>query len=48
VTEEPLGSMGTPVKATVKGRTVFLCCEGCEGDLKKDPDKYLARLDGAK
>jgi YHS domain-containing protein len=44
VSGEKLGSMGTPYKVTVKGRTVFLCCDGCEEDLKKDPDKYLAKL----
>jgi len=47
VSGEPLGSMGKPVKVEVKGRTVFLCCEGCEPALKKDPDKYLAKLDAA-
>ena len=26
VTDALLGSMGTPVKVQVKGRTVFLCC----------------------
>ena len=44
VTGELLGSMGAPYKVTVKGRTVFLCCAGCEEKLKKDPDKYLAKL----
>lgn len=39
-----LGSMGKPFKTTVKDQTVFLCCSGCEDDLKKDPDKYLAKL----
>lgn len=47
VTGEALGSMGKPLKVTVKGRTVFLCCGGCEEDLKKDPDKFLAKLDAA-
>jgi YHS domain-containing protein len=47
VSGEPLGSMGKPVKVEIKGRTVFLCCGGCEADLKKDPDKYLAKLDAA-
>jgi hypothetical protein len=47
VTGEPLGSMGAPVKITVKDRTVFLCCSGCEAAIKKDPDKYLAKLDAA-
>jgi len=44
VSGEKLGAMGKPVKVTVKGQTVFLCCSGCEDDLKKDPDKYLAKL----
>lgn len=39
-----LGSMGTPIKVTVKGKDVFLCCKGCEGAIKEDPDKYLAKL----
>jgi len=43
----PLGSMGKPVKITVKGKTVFLCCAGCEPEIKKDPDKYLAKLDAS-
>ena len=47
VSGEPLGSMGKPVKVTVKGRTVFLCCDGCEAEIKKDPDKYLAKLETA-
>ena len=44
VTDEALGSMGAPVKVSLKGQTVFLCCAGCEEELKKDPDKYLAKL----
>jgi hypothetical protein len=44
VTGKKLGSMGTPVRIVVRGRTVFLCCEGCEGAIQGDPDKYLARL----
>jgi YHS domain-containing protein len=48
VSDEPLGSMGAPVKVTVRGRTVFLCCEGCEEQIQKEPDKYLAKLNLAK
>jgi YHS domain-containing protein len=44
VSGEPLGSMDKPYKATVKGQTVFLCCQGCEEALQKDPEKYLAKL----
>jgi YHS domain-containing protein len=45
VSGELLGSMGKPFKVTVKGRTFFLCCDGCQDDLNKDPDKYLAKLE---
>ena len=37
-------SMGVPYKEVIKGKTVFLCCKGCLNALKKDPDKYLAKL----
>jgi YHS domain-containing protein len=45
VSGEPLGAMGVPYKVEVKGRTVLLCCPGCEEKIKADPDKYLAKLD---
>lgn len=44
VSDEPLGSMGAPLKVTVEGRDVFLCCEGCKKALEEDPQKYLAKL----
>jgi hypothetical protein len=44
VSGKPLGVMGKPIKITVKDRTVFLCCPGCEDAIKKEPDKYLAKL----
>lgn len=46
VSGEPLGSMGVPVKVTVKDRDVLLCCEGCKDAILKDPDAYLAKLEG--
>lgn len=45
VSGERLGSMGKPYKVTVKDREVLLCCQGCEGEIKENPDKYLAKLD---
>ncbi len=45
VSNEKLGSMGKPYAVEVKGRKVFLCCQGCEDALRSDPDKYLAILD---
>ena len=44
VSGEPLGAMGTPRKILVKGHDVFICCEGCESELKDNPDEYLAKL----
>jgi Cu(I)/Ag(I) efflux system membrane fusion protein len=44
VTDQPLGSMGTPFRLVVEGRTVFLCCEGCAPALKKNAAKFLAKL----
>ena len=45
----PLGGMGKPYKVTLTSsdgqqHDVFLCCQGCEDAIKKDPDKYVANL----
>ena len=45
VTGELLGSMGKPYKITIRGREIFLCCDGCKDRIEKDPDKYLKKLD---
>lgn len=47
VGDAPLGSMGTPIKVTIEGRDVYLCCDHCREDLEADPQKYFAKLDGA-
>jgi YHS domain-containing protein len=41
-----LGSMGTPFKITKEGRTFYLCCDGCEDEVNKDPKAVIAKLDG--
>jgi hypothetical protein len=41
VTGMALGSMGKPFKTFVNGRAVFLCCPGCEEQLKKKLDLAL-------
>ena len=48
VGDGPLGAMGKPYKMTVKGRDVFLCCDGCKEVVEKDPDAILAKLDEKK
>jgi len=44
VSGEMLGAMGLPIKVTVKGQDVWLCCAGCKDKLLADPDTYLAKL----
>lgn len=41
------GEMGDPVDLVVDNRLVRLCCNTCVKDVKADPAKYLAKLDGA-
>jgi membrane fusion protein, copper/silver efflux system len=46
ITDEPLGSMGVPVKVEVQGKAVYLCCKGCVSQAKKSAEKVLRKLDG--
>jgi uncharacterized protein (TIGR03000 family) len=39
-----LGSMGVPVKVTVKGRPVFLCCEACATKAQNNPEQTLEQV----
>ena len=45
VTGNPLGLMGVPVKITLRGKTVFLCCKACVGKAKADPEGTLKKLE---
>ena len=52
VSDEDLGSMGdaTPYvhhEAGKPDRVVFFCCEGCLDDFKKEPAKFLKKVDDA-
>ncbi len=40
--ENRLGVMGAPVKVTIGGQPVFLCCAGCIDAVKADPKATLA------
>lgn len=42
-----LGSMGDPAEVILAGRLVRLCCPPCEGELRKNPAEYIAKLDEA-
>lgn len=39
VSGEMLGTMGEPIKVSVNGHEVWICCSGCKEDLLADPDK---------
>ncbi len=43
-----LGSMGTPVKLTLEGKSVFLCCKGCEDEARANPKATLAKVEEIK
>jgi hypothetical protein len=45
VSDQELGSMGTPIKVVVEEHEVFVCCQGCVDELKKNFDEYAAKLD---
>ncbi|WP_235935352.1 hypothetical protein [Candidatus Laterigemmans baculatus] len=46
VMDEPLGSMGGPVKLVVGDRPIFLCCKGCIKKVQSEPAKYFAKVHG--
>lgn len=41
------GDMGEPIDMVYGNRLVRFCCSGCIADFKKDPAKYLAKIDAA-
>ncbi len=48
VTSDPLGSMGPPLKLTLKDQPVFLCCKGCVNKARSNPDNTLAKVEQLK
>ena len=47
VSDEELGSMGDPIKVTVDGKDIYVCCDACVEEVKNDFAKYLAKLEAA-
>jgi YHS domain-containing protein len=47
VTDEKLGEMGDAYVFTHEGREIKLCCKSCLKDFKKDPAKYIKKLEEA-
>jgi len=48
VSDEKLGGdMGEPYVFTYNGQQIKLCCKSCLKDFKKDPAKYLKKVEAA-
>jgi Cu(I)/Ag(I) efflux system membrane fusion protein len=45
VTGVPLGSMGVPIKMTLRGKTLFVCCKGCIAKARRSPADTLKKLE---
>jgi hypothetical protein len=49
VSDEKLGGdMGEPYVFTHNGQEIKLCCKSCLKDFKKDPAKYMNKIEAAK
>ena len=44
VTDNKLGSMGTPITKVYGDQEVKFCCKPCIAKFEKHPQKYLAKL----
>lgn len=47
VSDEKLGTMGDAYVFTHEGQEIKLCCKPCQKDFKKNPSKYLKKLEKA-
>jgi hypothetical protein len=43
-----LGSMGAPIKLTIEGKPVYLCCGGCTAKAQANPAATLAKVEELK
>jgi uncharacterized protein (TIGR02231 family) len=42
--ESALGTMGPIIKVMAKGQPMFVCCRGCEAEVKRHPDDAILQL----
>jgi YHS domain-containing protein len=47
VSDEKLGEMGDPYVFVYEGREIKLCCKSCLKDFKKEPAKYIKKIEEA-
>ena len=38
------GNISKDIYADYKGQRVYFCCQGCDDEFKKDPEKYLQKM----
>jgi YHS domain-containing protein len=41
------GNVDKNVYADYKGKRIYFCCKGCDAEFKKDPEKYMKKLQDA-
>ncbi len=44
VTGADLAGVAKPVAVTVRGETIYVCCQGCAQKVQQNPEPYLARV----
>ena len=47
VSGDKLGEMGEPYVFKYEGRELKFCCKGCVKDFKKEPAKYIKKIEEA-
>lgn len=47
VSDEKLGEHGKPYVFTHEGQEIKMCCKDCLKDFKKEPAKYLKKIEAA-
>jgi YHS domain-containing protein len=47
VSGNKLGEMGDPFVFEYEGREIKFCCKGCLKDFKKEPAKYIKKIEEA-
>ncbi len=47
VSGDKLGEMGEPYVYEYEGRQIKFCCKGCVKDFKKEPAKYVKKIEEA-
>jgi YHS domain-containing protein len=39
------GKINKSLFVDVEGKRIYICCKGCEGAIKKDPAKYIKKME---